>query len=203
MKRLDQFGKNAFKIRFLYVTTILCATLTLTAVGVWTLDILRDRNDIDMSKSAASTTIETSSESVSIEDNESPVPGIVLDIRAKYNEIQAKLSSGIYKAEYYEDGVIAYKNDGGDFVCAIVPNGFDGNNYIRNYYFDENKLFFAYYESLDSHRFYFFEDQLVRWRYCSDSENVSNAVNHDGEDTEEYQQWNDTVLREANTILQR
>lgn len=59
----------------------------------------------------------------------------------------------------------------------------------------------AYYEGSDSHRLYYDEDQLIRWRYCSDAEDNSKAINYDLENTSEYNRWENDVIAESNKLL--
>lgn len=42
----------------------------------------------------------------------------------------------------------------------------------------------------------------IRWRYSEDASAPQNAVNHDLEDSDEYHDWQKTVLKEAETYLQ-
>ncbi len=124
------------------------------------------------------------------------VEAVVLQIRDRYDKIVSGISSNSYDITVVEEGVTAYSEQ--DQVKAIiVKEDYDGEEYARNYYYDGDKLFFAYYEGSDSHRFYFNGDQLIRWRYCSDAADSSKAVNYDMESTTSYLQWEERVKNDA------
>ena len=120
----------------------------------------------------------------------------VLLIREKYNEIVAGIGNNEYSEIFLEDGIVAYYGDG-RLQAVIVEKGIGGNYYRRSYYYADDILFFAYYEDKDAHRFYFFNEQLIRWRYSENSMEAQAAVNHDMEQTEDYFNWEEFVLNES------
>ena len=125
----------------------------------------------------------------------------VVSIRTLYNEITAAVSGGNYEELKTSDGVTVYKDE--NHVKEIaVPAGTDESSYRRFYYYNDDQLIFAYYEGTSAHRFYFHDEQLIRWRYSEDASAPQNAVNHDLEDSDEYHDWQKTVLKEAETYLQ-
>lgn len=141
-----------------------------------------------------------------IELEESPVAegvdveDMVLRIRDKYDKIVNGISSNSYDVIMIDEGAMAYSEQ--DQIKAIVvKKDYGGSDYARYFYYDGGKLFFAFYESTDSHRLYFDGDQLLRWRYCSDAANTSNALNYDLENTSEYYRWENDVLVESEKLL--
>lgn len=134
------------------------------------------------------------SQDVSVEEN-------VLIIREKYNEIVSSISSGVYEEYRLEDNVTGYY-DGNELKAVIVSKGTNGIEYTQSYYYDEGNLFFAYYESEDSHRFYFYEEYLMRWRYCANANIPSDAINYDWDSFEEYIEWEKVVLDASNVFKQ-
>lgn len=133
------------------------------------------------------------SQDVSVEEN-------VLIIREKYNEIVSFISSGKYVENKLEDSVTGYY-DGDELKAVIVSRGANGIEYTQSYYYDEENLIFAYYENEDSHRFYFYEEYLMRWRYCTDANNSSDAINYDWDSSEEYIEWEKIVLDASEAFL--
>lgn len=133
------------------------------------------------------------SQNVSVEEN-------VLIIREKYNEIVSFISSGKYVENELEDNVTGYY-DGDELKAVIVSRGANGIEYTQSYYYDEGNLIFAYYENEDSHRFYFYEEYLMRWRYCADANNSSDAINYDWDSFEEYIEWEKIVLDASDAFL--
>lgn len=99
-------------------------------------------------------------------------------------------------------GVDAYYDGSGMLRCVIVYRGTAGigegdDVYSRTYYYDNGKPIFAFYEGDDAHRFYFREEQLMRWRYQAATVSNDQAVNYDFDTSAEYRQWEQTVLAES------
>ena len=78
-----------------------------------------------------------------------------------------------------------------------LPKQVEGVPYARYYYFENEKLIFAYLEAGDSHRLYFYNERQFRWRYASNAVNFSEADNHDNEDSQEFREWENLALDEA------
>ncbi len=117
-------------------------------------------------------------------------------IREVYNDIVASRDSKSYVEENPANGVTTYKENG-NVRCAIFRGGTNNSPYTRYYYYEGGKLIFAYLESNDSHRLYFKDDQMFRWRYASDAVAFSEADNHDKEDSAEFRKWETFALGEA------
>lgn len=127
------------------------------------------------------------------------VEGEVKKIRDRYNQIVDNISSGTYSYEVVRPGVVRYWN--GPILCAVtVDKNVDGDEYKRSYYYSDGKLIFAYYEKDDSHRFYFKDSALIRWRYAEDASKADNAINHDMLTTHNYVQWEGKVLRSSELL---
>lgn len=126
--------------------------------------------------------------------------GVVEDevarIREVYSDIVSGISSEIYEERNLAEGITGYY-DAGNLRAVIIANETNGIKYARWYYYENGKLFFAYYEGRDAHRFYFYEDELIRWRYSADALDAQAAVNHDMEETDEYREWEAAVLQES------
>ncbi|MDE6929142.1 MAG: discoidin domain-containing protein, partial [Lachnospiraceae bacterium] len=56
------------------------------------------------------------------------------------------------------------------------------------------------YENKDAHRFYLYEEKLMRWRYSENVTEEQDAVNHDLEYSEEYFKWENAILEESNML---
>lgn len=129
------------------------------------------------------------------------VESIVLDIREKYNSTVDSINADYYDSFTYPAGISAYYE--GNSIRAIrVQKEVDDSPYARYYYYDDNGLFFAYYESDDAHRLYFDGEKLVRWRYSVDSKTPSEATNYDLGDDEEYSQIENAVLNDSSYFIQ-
>lgn len=126
----------------------------------------------------------------------------ILQIREFYNKIVKNIEEGKYSEISLQDGSIIYYEES-KLRAIIVPKNVNGSSYRKSYYYSEDRLIFAYYEAQDAHRFYFNEEQLMRWRYSKDALDAQNAVNYDFEKTGEYLGWEDTVLEESSMLKNR
>lgn len=126
----------------------------------------------------------------------------ILQIREFYNKIVKNIEEGKYSEISLQDGSIIYYEES-KLRAIIVPKNVNGSSYRKSYYYSEDRLIFAYYEAHDAHRFYFNEEQLMRWRYSKDALDAQNAVNYDFEKTGEYLGWEDTVLEESSMLKNR
>lgn len=120
----------------------------------------------------------------------------VLRIREVYNKIVSEKSKDKYDETNLADGVTTY-SENGEIRCIVVKKGANYSDYTRNYYFENGKLIFAYIEGSDSHRLYFKDDVMFRWRYASDAVKFSEADNHDNEDSADFRTWEAFALDEA------
>lgn len=120
----------------------------------------------------------------------------VLRIRSVYNEIVEKRTNNQYNVTDVANGIKSY-SENGDVRCIIIEKGIDNLNYSRYYYYEGGKLIFSYIEASDSHRLYFKNDMMFRWRYASDAVKFSEADNHDNEDSSEFRKWEANALDEA------
>ena len=121
-----------------------------------------------------------------IELSEINVEDEVSSIRDKYDSIM--------------EGVTSYYS-GNSLEAIFVDTGYSGNDYSRRYYFDNDRLIFAYFEGSDSHRLYFKDNKLFRWRYASEATDPQNAVNHDMDGTDGYQQIEEYARNEGYRLL--
>lgn len=129
----------------------------------------------------------------------------VAGIRSIYSRIVSNISDGNYSESYPARGITVYRNSWGEIVCVTVKKGIEGlgaysDQYRRFYYFEDGELVFAYFEGIDAHRLYFYDEMLMRWRYCPNSNNVKDAYNQDFTFSEEYLQWEQLAKSEADTF---
>lgn len=134
-----------------------------------------------------------SEEKNSNKSNDVDVESEIQMIRNKYNNIQENIERGEYQVTDIGNGIIQYLKGGN--IQSVVAK--DRKDYAKYYYFEENTLFFAYYEGTDAYRFYFSDGGLIRWRYTADAADIDGAVNHDLEKDDEFFEWEDTVLKES------
>lgn len=136
---------------------------------------------------------ETEEEQKSIEEK-------VAYIRSVYQDIVSAMQNTQYKEIEFTKAARSY-SDGMNIRCIVMPKQSDDELYNKYYYFDNNHLIFAYYEGLDSHRFYFDHDQLIRWRYASEAKNPDSAVNYEDK-TDEFIDWQERVYADVSKIKQ-
>ena len=137
------------------------------------------------------------------QEGDSEYPGVDVEtevsrIRAIYNDTVANLDR--YSVEVEQEGINLYY-DGWGLKCVIIPRGAWGMDYSRYYYYENQQLIFAYYEAKDAHRFYFYEGELMRWRYTPNAQDAQNATNYDWANTPEYAQWEQIVRNEGNSFV--
>lgn len=128
--------------------------------------------------------------------SDSEIEEEVVRIREVYNKITSKKSKHKYDETSLADDVTSY-SENGEVRLIVVKKGPNYSDYIRYYYFEDSKLIFAYIEGSDSHRLYFKDDVLFRWRYASDAVKFSEAENHDNEDSADFRTWETFALDEA------
>jgi len=131
-----------------------------------------------------------------------------LDIEAEVSHIRdintafvTQMNAGEYTVLPVRSGIAAYVEE--DKILSIqVSAGTDGNSYARSYYYDElGRLYFAYYSGTDSHRCYFYEGQLFRWRYMQDASDAATAVNHDLENSAAFSEQQTLVQQDSDAFL--
>ena len=137
------------------------------------------------------------------QEGDSEYPGMDVEaevsrIRAIYNDTVANMDRWSVVVE--QEGINMYYNEW-DLKCVIVPRGAWGVDYSRYYYYEDQELIFAYYEAKDAHRFYFYEGELMRWRYSPNAQDAQNATNYDWANTAEYNQWETIVRNEGNAFV--
>ncbi|MBS5932082.1 MAG: VWA domain-containing protein [Clostridiales bacterium] len=128
--------------------------------------------------------------------SDSEIEEEVVRIREVYNKITSKKSKHKYDETSIADGVTSY-SENGEVRLIVVKKGSNYSDYTRYYYFEDSKLIFAYIEGSDSHRLYFKDDVLFRWRYASDAVKFSEAENHDNEDSADFRTWETFAIDEA------
>ena len=138
-----------------------------------------------------------------VQEGDSEYPGFDVEtevsrIRAIYNDTVANMDRWSVVVE--QEGINMYYNEW-DLKCVIIPKGAWGVDYSRYYYYENQELIFAYYEAKDAHRFYFYEGELMRWRYTPNAQDAQNATNYDWANTAEFNQWETIVRNEGNSFI--
>lgn len=217
-----KYGSNNWKVRLVYIIQLAVIIVVVAAAGIAIYKYVENRPKKNEDVVEATTTPETEQEEIpTVISTETPssmaTPGptvtptqesyagnvedSVTVIREKYNAIVANCDAGVYWEAFYKDGVTSYLDDNGQLVCAVVELGVDTPGYRTSYYYEDGELFFAYYEGADSHRLYFENGELIRWRYCPDAAVPENAENHDLEDSEAYRRWKATVIQKSDAMV--
>lgn len=130
----------------------------------------------------------------------------VANIRSIYRRIESNISEENYSESSPARGITVYRNSWGEIVCVTVRKGTEGldaysDQYRRFYYFEDGQLVFAFFEGTDAHRLYFCDEMLMRWRYCPNSNNVKDAYNQDFTFSEEFLQWEQLAINEAEAFV--
>ena len=120
-----------------------------------------------------------------------------------YSDIEWKREEKLYKMKELSSGAQAYYDRNGNLACLIVFRGLKGigsysDTYSRCYYFNNGELIFAFFEGNDSHRLYFYDEMLMRWRYTSTK---GTAVNYDFDFSKDYLELEELALNEAKAYI--
>lgn len=175
-------------------TCSLCGMESVPALGhVWTAATFRSPQTCERCGDTQGTAIPY--ENISVSDE-------VLKIREMYNDIVAKRNAGDYSQIQIRKGVVGYYDHNGELKCLVVYRNTDGiggysDDYSRWYYYDQNQLFFAYYEGSDAHRLYFYDGMLMRWRYRPVGKESAESINYDFEFSDKYLELEKIALEEA------
>ena len=120
----------------------------------------------------------------------------------EYYEIEDMLySDQLYREEVRRE-VYYYYDSHGDIRMVVTAKGNDGigkysDQYRRYYYFDNNELIFAFFEGQDNHRMYFYNGELMRWRYQGVGQSRNDAVNEDFTYSDDFLKWERLALQEV------
>ena len=120
----------------------------------------------------------------------------------EYYEIEDLLyADELYREEVSRE-VYYYYDHYGDIRMVVTAKGNDGigqysDQYRRYYYFSDGELIFAYFEGQDCHRMYFYQGELMRWRYQGVGQSRSDAVNEDFTYSDEFLKWESLALQEV------
>lgn len=215
-----KYGSNNWKVRLIYFIQLAVILVVIAAAGIAVYKYVANRPKKNKKVEATQTPTPEQEEVPTETPTDTPKPtepvstatpipepytGNVEDsvavIREKYNTIVANRDAGVYWEFFYKEGVSSYLDDNGQLVCAVAELGVDMPGYRTFYYYDNGELFFAYYEGADSHRLYFENRHLIRWRYCPDATVPDNAENHDLENSDTYRRWETTVIQNADAMV--
>lgn len=120
-------------------------------------------------------------------------------IREQYNDIATAMASGKYTTTFIDTSTAAYY-EGTVLKAVTFTDEINDIAYKQYFYYDKNILIFVYLEGTDSHRLYFKNDKLVRWRYCADASDNQNAINYDFESTSQYYNWESSILDKSKQL---
>ena len=139
-----------------------------------------------------------------------PAPDISVGNQVQYvSDVYAEIENMLYadqlRREEVRTEVYYYYDSYGDIRMVVTAKGNDGlgeysDQYRRYYYFDNDQLVFAYFEGQDCHRMYFYEGQLMRWRYQGVGQSRSDAVNEDFTYSDEFLKWESLALQEVKSF---
>ena len=97
----------------------------------------------------------TNSLEVDVEDT-------VSQIRNWYSETQSNIGS--LPCRIINDVIKGYFDEDRNFVKIVATKGYDNLDFVREYYFHEGELYFAFvYDGVDEQRLYFKDGQLIRY----------------------------------------
>jgi len=140
------------------------------------------------------------------EPEPNPLEG--LDVEAEVTAIRdetvaylAKVNAGELSAVTVRGGVIAYVDRYGQVWMIEVSNGTDNSPYARTYYFDGSNVMFAYYTGANSHRCYFYDGKMFRWRHTPNAYNNDIYTDHDLENSEAFLAREALVLEDVRYYL--
>ena len=115
----------------------------------------------------------------------------VAQIRDWFTETQSHLSEYVY-GDDNSNGLDYYYSYGENGLAKIVvPKGYGGRGYERDYYYHDGELYFAFvFNGEEEHRLYFSYGTLIR--YIDENKNT-----YDYGNTEAFEDWAEWVAEEA------
>lgn len=158
-----------------------------------TVETVQESEEVIQESLPAEEVLETETEkTVNVEEE-------ISKIREVYYSAVEDISAGEYIQRSLGTGTVGYW-DQTQLRCVKIKGNVN-NPYDRSCYYYDDELVFAYYEEADSHRFYFADGEMIRWRHCADATNISDGVDHDLENTDEYNKWKYIVKDESNLLI--
>jgi hypothetical protein len=121
-------------------------------------------------------------------------------IRGLWNTDRSAMSDGLYATISISPGISAFSYNGQVKMIEITKNT-GGIEYSRTYQFENGNLVFAYIEGSDSHRLYFIQGTMFRWRYTPNVTKSEQFTDYDKRtDLNEYINLQEFALEEANNL---
>ena len=118
---------------------------------------------------------------------------MVSQVTNNYNAIRSRVDSGRDTRKDYQGMTVYYYNGRPEMIH--VPESASINDYTEDYYYKDGTLIFSYYENYDFFRYYFMNEQLIRYTYGPSKEDPADAHNSDfGYSTYEFAQRGEKVL---------
>lgn len=118
----------------------------------------------------------------------------ILRINRIGSGVSENWDNGYYTEVDLGNGNKAYFDDEVKII-HIFPDG-RNSTYTREYYIEDGKLYFVHYYYHDSHRLYFKNDSLFRWRYSENVNDLNISINYDYDESQEYKAWESFALEE-------
>ena len=117
-------------------------------------------------------------------------------IRAEYNDVEATRFTNVTGGVKNGMTATVYRDDKTNEIRKISVKVDSSFNYMRDYYYKNGELYFAFVHISDfENRLYFYDDVLFRWI-------DENKVYHDGEfNNSKYMEWADIVLKDAKKAM--
>lgn len=132
-------------------------------------------------------------EGVSTEKEDIDVEEEVLRIRGIFNSVQKNLDS--YSSSSISMGK-SYASEDGAYQKITINKGENGIDYARDYYYEDNKLIFAFcYKGKWEQRFYFHNEVMFRWI------NEDKTIYDQKTEDKEWQEWETSILKEARLVI--
>ena len=128
----------------------------------------------------------------------------VARIRAIWQADSDAISLGEFTSRAVESGVTAHYDANGRLKKIVIIKNTYGIEFSRTYQFSSGSLIFAYIEGDASHRLYFYNDLLFRWRYTPDIADPNTWTDYDKEwNSTSYISWNNFAIDEAYMLYNR
>lgn len=128
-------------------------------------------------------------------------------IADRYDDVITKVNGNLYNVREGSKGVYYYSDSSGETHFVVAAKGIDGlgeysGSYRRYYTFHDGELIFAYLEGNDTHRLYFYEGELMRWRYQAPGQGKADAHIEDFTYSEDFLKWESLVLGEVASFFE-
>lgn len=123
-------------------------------------------------------------------------------VREHFTDCMNKISRNELKRVILPGGYYTYYDENDQLVMVTVfPHtpgiGSYSSEFTRWYCYMDGEFVYAFYDGAVQHRFSFYQELLIRWRYRPVPGSPETDEVHDFDFTPEYQEWERIVLQEA------